>query len=422
MSSPYSLYSGGPCQRCGTPLVPGKAYCEKCGYSSPIQATGPESGSFPGQASGSHATPSGGRAGKTLKDWSTPAPATPQNTTSPAPPFTQTVGPASGSYNLPSPFQQQQPSAANMFNSGFIPTPYVTGHPPIPPDNFQNTPPPQRTFQNTSGALYGAGNYQLTGPRQPYPNHPTPANKGGISARQIIGVFLLLAILLAGGLWEYKYITARDEPTTGASQTTKATATPNTPAIFSDAFMDNANAWNMQSVKGQFAVSIANSNLSLESDNNKLLWELLPGTQSYDNFRLVFDAKLAKGGKNDGYGIYFRAKSNATSDMAMYYRFEIYGDGSYAVFKGAVDGVGNTSSMKMVDYTVDPAIQKQGGVNHIVIVAKGSQLSFNVNNQALKLVSDASYTSGTIALFVSNLPGSPPGAQALFSKFAIYEA
>jgi hypothetical protein len=270
----------------------------------------------------------------------------------------------------------------------------------------------------------GTGSYQLRNARESFPNNPSPAPNRGLSARQLIGILLLLTILLAGGLWEYRYITARDEPLLGTSQQAKPTATPtpSTPPLFADTFADNTNAWNLQSVKGQFAVSAGNGALSLENDNNKLLWELLPGNRTYDDFRLAVDAKLAKGSQNNGYGIYFRGKSNNNSDLAMYYRFELYGDGSYALFKGVVDGAGNTSSMKLVDYTVDPAIQKQGGSNHIVIVASGSKLSFFVNDQPIKTITDASYASGTIAFFVSNLPGSPPGAQAVFSKLAIYQA
>jgi 3-keto-disaccharide hydrolase len=228
--------------------------------------------------------------------------------------------------------------------------------------------------------------------------------------------------LLAGGLWEYRYITARDEPASGTTQTAKPTATPSTPTIFADTFADNTNAWNLQSTQGQFSVTVGGGNLSLEDDNNMLLWELLPGGRVYDNFRLVVDAKLAKGNQNNGYGVYFRGKSNQNSDMATYYRFELYGDGSYALFKGTIDGAGKTGSIKLLGYVVDPAIQKQGGTNHIVIVAVGPTLTLSVNNQTLKTITDTSYADGTIALFVSNLEGSPPGAQVLFSKLAIYQA
>jgi hypothetical protein len=73
-----------------------------------------------------------------------------------------------------------------------------------------------------------------------------------------------------------------------------------------------------------------------------------------------------------------------------------------------------------VDYTTSSAILKQGQVNHIAISAKGPTMSLIVNGQTLKTITDNTYASGSIALFVSNLPNTSPGAQATFSHFNIY--
>jgi hypothetical protein len=98
----------------------------------------------------------------------------------------------------------------------------------------------------------------------------------------------------------------------------------------------------------------------------------------------------------------------------------LYGDGSYAIFKGITDASGKSTDTKIVDYTLSSAIQKQGKVNHIIIMAKGAGLSFIVNDQMLQAISDPSYTSGSVALFVSNLSQAKPGATAQFSNLAIY--
>ena len=55
-----------------------------------------------------------------------------------------------------------------------------------------------------------------------------------------------------------------------------------------------------------------------------------------------------------------------------------------------------------------------------MITAKGSALSLTVNGQLLKTVTDNNYSSGSIALFVSNLQNAKPGAQAKFSNLHIY--
>lgn len=158
----------------------------------------------------------------------------------------------------------------------------------------------------------------------------------------------------------------------------------------------------------------------MEMDKNQLLWELLPGARVYSDFTLTVNAVLDKGDQNNGYGIYIRGAANATSDLATYYRFELYGDGSYAIFKGSTDASGTSTDTKIVDYTLNAAVKKEGGTNQIMIIAKGTTLSFIVNGQLLKTITDHSYTSGSVALFISNLPQAKPGIQVQFSRFAIY--
>jgi hypothetical protein len=135
---------------------------------------------------------------------------------------------------------------------------------------------------------------------------------------------------------------------------------------------------------------------------------------------LTADAILSKGTQNNGYGIYIRGVSNQSFDIATYYRFELYGDGTFAIFKGSVDSAGTSTSSFLVNYSQSAAIQKQGNVNHIAISAKGPTMTFIVNGQTMKIVTDSTYTSGSIAFFVSNLPHTTPGAQATFSNIIIY--
>lgn len=195
---------------------------------------------------------------------------------------------------------------------------------------------------------------------------------------------------------------------------------PDETPLFADNFLNDMYGWNLQHSPGNYAVTLNNGSLTLQMNKNKLLWELLPGQRSYSNFTLAVDAMLSQGDQNNGYGVYIRGAANAVSDLATYYRFELYGDGSYAIFKGTTDASGKSTDTKIVDYTLNSAIQKQGTVNHIIIMAKGAALSFIVNDQLLQTISDPSYTSGSVALFVSNLSQARPGATAQFSHLAIY--
>jgi len=190
--------------------------------------------------------------------------------------------------------------------------------------------------------------------------------------------------------------------------------------FFSDNFASDANGWNLQSSPGNYVVTLNNGILTMEIDKNQLLWELLPGERTYSNFTLIVNAALNRGDQNNGYGVYIRGTANAQSDLATYYRFELYGDGSYAIFKGITDASGTSRDTKVVNYTLNAAIKKQGGTNQIMIIAKGPTLSFVVNGQLLKTITDASYASGSVALFISNLPEAKPGMQVQFSGFAIY--
>jgi hypothetical protein len=195
---------------------------------------------------------------------------------------------------------------------------------------------------------------------------------------------------------------------------------PKAVPLFADSFLNDASGWNLQSSRGNYAVNVSNGTLTMQVNKNKLLWEPLPGTISYGDFTLTVNAVLAKGDQNNGYGVYIRGAASPGSDLTTYYRFELYGDGSYAIFKGIVDQNGNSTATKIVNYTLNSAIQKQGKTNHIMILAQGASLSFIVNDQLLKTFTDASYATGSIALFASNLPEAKPGMQVQFSLLAIY--
>jgi hypothetical protein len=197
-------------------------------------------------------------------------------------------------------------------------------------------------------------------------------------------------------------------------------ALPKGTPFFVDSFSSDAYGWNLQSSPGEYTVTLGNGVLSLRVEKHHELWELLPGERAFSNFTLTVQAVLSQGEQNNGYGVYIRGTQDQETDLATYYRFELYGDGSYAIFKGTRDSGGNSIATKMVDYTLNPAIRKRGEVNQIMIIAKGAALSFVVNGQLLKAITDTSFSSGSIALFVSNLPQAKPGAQAQFSQFALY--
>jgi hypothetical protein len=147
------------------------------------------------------------------------------------------------------------------------------------------------------------------------------------------------------------------------------------------------------------------------------------GNKLYSDFQLFVDATLSQGDQNNGYGVFIRAALNQNgNDFNEFYRFSLYGDGSFAIYKGTSNNSGTVTNSTLVDDTVNSAIQTGGQVNHIVITAKGSTLSFVVNGQTLSTITDNSYAGGLIALFVNNLTDSKTNAQAKFANLAIFPA
>lgn len=231
---------------------------------------------------------------------------------------------------------------------------------------------------------------------------------------------LIVLLLIGGSLTGWLYLKNRNQNTITSSPTFVVT-TPSTKPLFRDAFTSNATGWDLSSTPGKYQVSVGKGTLTLEDDDNKLLWEILPG-KSFTDFRLDVDAKLSKGDPGNGYGVYIRGASTTASEIGTYYRFELYGDGSYAVFKGALDSNGNTQNQQIGKYILNPAILKEGQTNHITLIAKGSSMTFMVNGVKLTTYSDSTYRGGLAALFVSNLPNLPAVAQATFSNLAIFPA
>lgn len=359
MVSPYSPNQPiATCQRCGTPLIPGETRCRTCGYQQ----------------------------------------------------------------NMPQPGFSEQHQAKGLLSR------YSEGSPRTNSDGYQEQ-------QNIAHTAFPARQWSLKTSFEQnshYQPFPTAAPQALLTQEQsstrekqrpntgmIAGIVLLLVALIGGGVLAYLYFAGKPDSTTSVKATIhQVVATPTSQPLFSDNFTDNAHQWSLQSYPGQFSVSLQNSSLILESDNNRLLWEPIPGNQKYGDFQLMVDAVLSKGSQDNGYGVYIRSSLDQNGAFATYYRFELYGDGTFAVFKSGSDA--NAAPTRLVNYTATSAIQKQGAVNHITILAQGSKLQLSVNGSVLSTISDSIYSSGTIALFVSNLQNAPAGTQAQFSHLAIY--
>jgi hypothetical protein len=246
--------------------------------------------------------------------------------------------------------------------------------------------------------------------------------KKGPRVGLIIGMLLLVALLIGGGFIGFTLVKnqAQNNISTGTKSTPVVITTPTVKPVFSDTFVNNKAGWDLTSNPGKFSAKIGNGSMMLEDDENMLLPEVIPG-QSFRDFRLDVDATLTKGDNNNGYGVYIRGSSSQDDAiLGVYYRFELYGDGTYALFKGTLDSSGNSQSVKIQGYLPNAAIKSEGHSNHITIIANGPDMTFMVNEQTIYKYHDTSYKGGSVALFVSNLPKLTPLAQATFSNLGIF--
>lgn len=327
-------------------------------------------------------------------------------------PNTITQGPTMGNRGYTGP----------LVNNGSGFTPFT--QPPFSQPSF----PPQPFPPGPSGPLMNGG-YRPSGALPPFnsgalpPSNPFPPTRRRPRLFLIVSLATLAVIIVTGGLSFY-LLSGTHTNVQLAQVAVKTVPTPDTTPLFADQFASNKNGWNTQSDPGKFSATVGSGTLTLEDDNHSLLWEMVPGQNGnklYSDFQLFVDATLSQGDQNNGYGIFIRAALDPNgNDFNEFYRFSLYGDGSFAIYKGISNNSGTTTNNTLVEDTVNSAIQTGGQVNHIVITAKGSTLTFIVNGQTLSTITDDSYAGGLIALFVNNLTDSKTNAQAKFTNLAIF--
>ena len=393
------------CQRCGAPLPPNVATCTNCGAYNPVAQSSssanlgqpPWAGSSPqtSYGSGQYLEPQWGQPPMSPSQGSQwgQSPALPQNNVIGAPYPPQSMFSPDNFYSAPGQSQQ----------SNF--------------DNYYAVSQQNAYYSPHSGIYQGYSPGSLNG-YAPAGFELPPQEKRAPKVGLIIGIGLLVIILLGGAFAGYSFI-QYNQNSTASNDAPIVMPTPSITPLFRDSFANNNTGWDLTSNPGKFSVKVGGRSMVLEDDDNKLLWEILPGKR-FTDFRLDVNAMLSKGDPTNGYGVFIRGASSQNSDLGTYYRFEMYGDGTYAIFKGSLDAGGQMQSTKVQGYVFNQAIAKAGQVNHITITAKGPKMVLMVNGQTIYTYTDDNYKSGSIALFVSNLPSLASGAQATFTNLAIF--
>jgi hypothetical protein len=105
------------------------------------------------------------------------------------------------------------------------------------------------------------------------------------------------------------------------------------------------------------------------------------------------DATQVDGPNDNTYGVIFRYQ-----DDRNFYRLDISGDGYFAVFKFK-DGAWT----KLQDYVETAAVKQGNTTNHVQVIAKGDQFTFNVNGETVKTFSDKDFSSGNVGVTAGTL-------------------
>jgi hypothetical protein len=347
-----------------------------------------------------------------------------------------------------------------MQQNGALPAP-PQNRPPAPPQPLQQSlfaPPNSGTLAGPSQALYhnappapyppspnayppalrqnNAGPPQMQAPQGQVQRHwmPMPPaiqthvdnnednDDGGKrpGAGVIATIVVLLVVLIGGGSFAALSILRQSGGSANNPLVPITIVTPSVTPLFKDTFQNNAAGWDLTAPTGA-KIALSAGKLVLESDNHEIFPVMVPG-KALGNFRLDVNVGLTQGDTTNGYGVYIRASSTQDSTLGLYYRLEVYCDGTFAVYKGIENPTGNTQVTTLKADTSSDAIYKQNRINHLTVIASGTSINFMVNGSVIYSFIDKSYKSGSIALFVSNVSGVPAGAQATFTDLAIFPA
>src|SRR5260221_12449298 len=178
-----------------------------------------------------------------------------------------------------SPSQWRQP-AAQPHPSGppqSIPSPKIFFGPPGQNQQYYGAPQ-QPAFYSSPPATYDGlqrsnlNGYSPTGYNQP------PAGKRRPKLGLVILVLGLLVVIAGGTFAGYIFLKNQNQNSNTTTVPTSIT-TPSVKPLFSDAFNDDKNGWDLSSTPGKFSVKIGGGSMVLEDDEQKFVMESVPGNK-----------------------------------------------------------------------------------------------------------------------------------------------
>jgi predicted nucleic acid-binding Zn ribbon protein len=233
----------------------------------------------------------------------------------------------------------------------------------------------------------------------------------------VVGGLLVLGCSLVCALTVVPAMLATPTPSPTVTYTPTPTATPGptptpTPSLrtgmllFEQDFTSPGEDWQV-GVTGDVAYALDDGMYSIQV--NKEHWMAWQGTnEEWGDFVVQFETALVEGDRLNSSGLFFRFQ-----DKDNFYSLAINGNGSYAVGKER-DG----EWIDIVPWTASEALNLQGEVNLIRLVAYGNTFWLYINDQFTTEFTDTDLLSGDIAVHVTAYNSQP--ARATFDNIRIW--
>ena len=182
-----------------------------------------------------------------------------------------------------------------------------------------------------------------------------------------------------------------------------------TPLPYADDFSNSNNGWKVVNDK---AIQIRYQDGALHftiDDLDQIAWST--AGKRFENFTLDVDATQLEGPSDNSYGVLIRYV-----DEKNFYRLDISGDGYLAVNKYQAG-----KWVKLLDWTESAAIKREAATNHLQVIARGNQFTFNVNGETVTTFSDDEFKQGDIGLTAGTLFDNA-GVHIAFDNLTLGEA
>jgi 3-keto-disaccharide hydrolase len=182
--------------------------------------------------------------------------------------------------------------------------------------------------------------------------------------------------------------------------------------LFQDDFSKPADGWMAAKTDyAQFAYLDGEYRILLNKPDFNT-YSLLP-KQSFDNFSVEVDVRLATGPANGVFGVLCRAEANQQTVQKAYV-FAIRTDGFYAILKRT-----SPTFWDAIAYGKESkAIKSGSAVNHLRADCSGTTLTLYVNGEKLLEKTDADFKAGQVGFAVTTQPKSEP-LDVRFDNFVV---